>query len=105
MQYKTIVLALLQQRQEMLEQLRKTRMLLPTLDYYAKELKTDHEAWISLLWRAKPGTHPKQLATEALEMALKGLEDLLPSASPWNDSEALSLEEAVAFIISHTSPA
>ena len=35
-------------------------------------------------------------------MALKELEDRLPSASPPDDSEALSLDEAMAFIRSHT---
>ena len=39
MQYKTIVLELLQQRPQMHEQLRKDRKLLPALEFYAKELK------------------------------------------------------------------
>lgn len=104
MQYKTIVLALLQQRPEMHEHLRKTRKLLTTLDYYAQELKTDHKAWMTIFWRANPGSHPSQIATEAMEMALKGLEALLPSESPRNRSRIAVPEEAVAFIISHTSP-
>ena len=82
MQYKTIVLELLQQRPEMHEQLRRTRKLLPTMETYAKELKTSHEAWKETLSQARPGSDPSQIASEAMEMALKELEDRLPSASP-----------------------
>ena len=39
MQYKTIVLELLQQRPEIHDQLRSQRMLLPTMEHYASELK------------------------------------------------------------------
>ena len=39
MQYKTIILELLQQRPQMHEQLRKERKLLPTMERYARELK------------------------------------------------------------------
>ena len=45
MQYKTIILELLQQRPEIHEQLRKDRKLLPAMEFYARELKTSHEAW------------------------------------------------------------
>jgi len=45
MQYKTIILQLLQQRPQMHEQLRQERKLLPTLEIYAKELKASHEDW------------------------------------------------------------
>ena len=103
MQYKTIVLELLQQRPEMHEQLRKDRKLLPTMEIYAKELKTSHEAWKETLCQARPGSDQSQIASEALEMALKELEDRLPSASPQDETEALSLDEAMAFIRSHTS--
>ena len=49
---------------------------------YARELKTSHEAWKETLSQARPGSDPSQIASEALEMALKELEDRLPSASP-----------------------
>ena len=104
MQYKTIILELLQQRPEMHEQLRKERKLLPALELYAKELKTSHEAWKEQLSQAKPGSDRSQIASEAMEMALKDLEDRLPSGSP-DDSTPLSLKEAMAFIRRHTSRA
>jgi hypothetical protein len=105
MQYKTIILELLQQRPEMHDQLRKDRKLLPTLELYARELKTSHEAWKEVLSQAKPGSDPSQIASEALEIALKELEDRLPSAPPREDQEALSLDGAMAFIRRHTSRA
>ena len=54
------------------------------------------------LCQARPGSDPSQIASEALEMALKELEDRLPSASPQNDHEPLSLDAAMAFIRRHT---
>jgi hypothetical protein len=103
MQYKTIVLELLQQRPEMHEQLRKDRKLLPALEFYAKELKTSHEAWKETFIQTKPGSDPSQIASEAMEMALKELEDRLPSASHLDNNEPLSLDAAMAFIRNHTS--
>ena len=100
--YKTIVLELLKQHPEIHNQLRSDRMLLPMLDRYARELKASHEAWKELLSQLRPGSDPRQIASEALEMASKELEDRLPSASPPKDQEALSLDEAMAFIRTHT---
>jgi uncharacterized protein YfaS (alpha-2-macroglobulin family) len=103
MQYKTIVLELLQQRPQMHEQLRKERKLLTTLELYAKELKESHEAWKELLDQAKPGSDQSQIASEALEIALKGLEDRLPSESETGEEETLSLDQAMGYLINHTS--
>jgi hypothetical protein len=103
MLYKTIILELLQQRREMYDQLRKDRQLLPTLELYAQELKTSHEAWKETLTQAKPVSDQSQITNEALEMALKELEDRLPSVSPRNEQEVFSLDEAIAFSRRHTS--
>ena len=56
MQYKTIILELLKERTELHEQLRLTRRLLPTLETWAHELKTSHEAWKEHLNQARPGS-------------------------------------------------
>ena len=105
MQYKTIVLQLLQDRPEIHDRLRKQQMLLSTLELYASQLKTRHETWKALLSQANPASDPSQIASEALEIALEELEDRLPSELPQQDSERLSLEAAMAFIRSHTPPA
>ncbi len=103
MLYKTIILELLQQRPQMHEQLRLERKLLTTLEFYAKELKASHEAWKDQLSQARPGSEACQISSEALEMALKEMEDRLPSESPTDDHETLSLDGAMAFIRSPSS--
>lgn len=104
MQYKTIVLALLQQRPQMHDQLRKNRSLMPTLEAFARELMDGHEAWKEVLWQENPTRDPTQISSEALELALRQLEDRLPSVSPQDETEALSLDEAIEFICRHTPP-
>jgi hypothetical protein len=103
MQYKTIVLDLLQERPQMHDQLRKERKLLPTLEIYAHELKTSHEAWMEVLSQAKPGSDESQIKSEALEMALKDMEEHLASASPQTENKRLTLDGAMAFVRRPTS--
>ena len=103
MQYKTIILELLQQRPQMHEQLRKSRKLLPAMEFYAKELKTSHEAWKETLSKEKPPSDQSQIASEAMEMAVKEMVDRLPSASPQDGTEPLSLDGAMAYIRGRTS--
>ena len=102
MQYKTIILELLQHRPQIHDQLRKDRKLLPTVELYARELKTSHEAWKQTLAQERPGSDRSQIAFEALEMALKEMEDRLPSESLRSETETLSLDAAMAFIRKHT---
>jgi hypothetical protein len=105
MQYKTIILEMLQNRPQLHEQLRKERKLLPAMENYARELKTSHQGWKELLSQIRPGSDKNQIASEALELALKELEDRLPSESPQNGNEALILDAAMLFIRRHTSRA
>ena len=103
MQYKTIALELLQQRPRMHDQLRKDRKLLPALEFYARELKTSHEAWKETLAQANPASDPSQIASEAMEMAVKELEDRLQTVSQENDHDTLSLDAAMNFVRNPTS--
>jgi hypothetical protein len=105
MQYKTMALELLRERTELHNQLRLTHRLLPTLETCSRELKASHERWMATLAKAKPDSQPNQIASEAMEMAVKELEDRLPSASPPGDGETLSLDQAMAFVRSHSSNA
>lgn len=105
MQYKTIVLQLLEQHPKMYDQLRSQRLLLPVLDLCATDLKARHQTWKDRLLRTKPSSDLNQIASEALEIALKELEDRLLSESPPGESEPLSLDEAMAFLRRHTPPA
>ena len=97
---KTIVLELVQrQHPELREHLRRTRALLATLDRYARELKASHEGWKELLTPLRPGSNPDQISSEAMELAVKELEDRLPDESPQNENEeSLFLDAAMLFI-------
>lgn len=81
MQYKTIILPLLEQRPMLYGRLRAERTLLAALDRYSQELKTRHEGWKDRLWRARPDSDESQVSAEALEIALKELEEHLPPES------------------------
>jgi len=104
MQYKTIVLELLQQRPEIHHQLRKERKLLLKMEEYAKELRTSHQAWIELLTQMRPGSDRSQLSSEALEIALKELKDRLPSASGLQESDRQFLDAAMLFTRNRRTP-
>jgi hypothetical protein len=103
MQYKTIVLELLKERTELHDQLRRQRKLLSTMENFAKELRTSHLAWKQFLTQMRPGSDPSQITSEALEIALKELEDRLPSVSPRDADQALFLDAAMMFIRRRTS--
>ena len=105
MQYKTIILELLQQRPRIYNQLRKSRKLLLMVDRYARELKASHQACKDYLSQARPGSSTSQIASEALEIALKEMEDRLPNESPPNETEPVSLEAAMVSIRLHMPPA
>ena len=105
MQYKTIIHEMLQQRPKMHEQLRKDRKLLATLETYAKELKAGHEAWKELLAPLRPDSDQTQIASEALEMALKEMEDRLPPDSSQDGNPAQVLDAAMLFLRRPTSRA
>jgi hypothetical protein len=104
MQYRTIVLELIQQQPELHEQLRASRSLLATMDRYALELKASHEAWMDRLSQTSSGKARSQLSSEALEMALKELEEDLSSASK-ADEDGPTLDGAMAYLKRHTPTA
>jgi hypothetical protein len=103
MQYKTIVLELLQSRPEVHEQLRRERMLLTTMEFYAGELKNLHEAYKQHLAETNPGSDQSQIASQAMELALQELEGILPSDS--SSEEQPSLDDFMAYLRERTPPA
>jgi hypothetical protein len=105
MHYKTIILEMLEQRPKMHQELRQSRKLLSALELYARELQDSHESWKERLLQAKPESDPSQIASEAMELALKDMEERLPSESHQDESEALSLDQAMAHISRPTSRA
>lgn len=102
MQYKTMVLGLLQQHPEIYHHLRSQHLLLPALEVYAMALRTNHEAWKDRLMQANPGSNQSQIASEALEVVLKELETCLHAKLPSGESELHSIEAAMALISGRT---
>ncbi len=105
MQYKTIVLELLQQCPEIHDQLRSKRRLLRTMNAYAAELKAKHRAWMEVLRPARPESATSQISSEALELALEDLPATLRQEFSADAAEPLSLDAAMAFLRRHTPPA
>jgi hypothetical protein len=98
MHYKTIVMELIDDLPQLAVQLRGKKQMLPTLETYAMALKTRHEAWKEELSHRKPGSHPSQIASEALELAIEEIRDRLAFASATDETEALSLDAAMTFL-------
>lgn len=102
MLYKTIVLELLQERKELHEQLRQSRMLLPTVNRYADELKSSHESWKERLTQENPDRDLLQIASQAMELAIQDLKDCLPPVSPPEGDRTVAPDELMAFLKTHT---
>jgi hypothetical protein len=101
MHYKTIALELLEQYPELYERLRRSRILLTILDLCATELASRHLAWERQIAHQKPGSHPNQVASEALELAVEQLRDRLASVSPPDETGSLTLDDTMAFLREH----
>lgn len=79
MQYKTIMLELLEQQPELLERLKSQRKLLATLEQWSVTLKASHEAWTERVTQMKPDSDASQIASEAMELALEEVRNRLLS--------------------------
>ncbi len=102
MLYKTIVLELLKQQPRLHDELRRQKMLLKTMEYFANELKSLHEGWKQHLAETRPEIDPSQIASEAMELALKELQDSLPSDSSSEDEHRPALDDLMTFLSAHT---
>lgn len=103
MHYKTIVLGLLEQRPLLHEQLRQEHKLISTLEQYALQLKKLHESRKDELLQASPQSARPQISSEALELAIRDLEERLPTESPPKEDALLTLERAMTFVRNPTS--
>ena len=93
MQYKTIVLELLQQQTELHEKLRKERRLKPVLETSARQLRDRHLSWQERLSEQNPQIDPATIASQAMELALAEFQASLPSGQ--EETEGLSLDQAM----------
>ena len=97
MQYKTLTLQLIRGYPEIHNRLKAERLMLPTVEREALALKARHEVLKTLLAKERPGD-PIQISSEALEIALKELEERLSAATATAEAEPLSLDAAMAFL-------
>lgn len=79
---KTIGLELLEQNPVLHEALRSSRVLLLTLDLCARILATRHQAWECQIGIAKPESDRRQVASEAMELAVEEIRNCFVSAVP-----------------------
>jgi hypothetical protein len=98
MLYKTIALELIQENEALYEQLRSSKRLTTAMDAYASELKASHENWKEQLSEKMPGNDERQIASDAMEMAVQELRDRLPSGSRAAEAGPLSLDAAMNFL-------
>lgn len=83
MQYKTIVLSLIQDHPRLEQRLRETRTYLPVMERYAADLRERHLHWQDLHRRERPQDDPAWIASAALEIAVAELVQVLRAeASP-----------------------
>lgn len=100
--YMTIVLELLEQRPGISDPLRKQGKLPATVERLAWQLRTSHQDWKETLQRSKPNSDPSQIASEAMELAVRQMEDHLLLAFPPDDQKERSPDEAIVSIRAHT---
>jgi hypothetical protein len=105
MQYKTIVLELIQENSGLYEELRSSKRLLPAIDAYSIELRTSHHIWMEAMALQRPGGDPSQVSSEALELAIHDLTGHLPFASPVAGANPVSLDGAMNFLRKHSPTA
>lgn len=90
MRYKTIALALIEEQPALHRRLKESRSLLSAMERHARTLKSLHEAQVTQLGTRRPGSDPVQLASEALELAVEALREIIADASPPSGSETES---------------
>jgi hypothetical protein len=94
MLYKTMTLELIQENLSLYEKLRSSKMMLTALEAYAVDLRASHEQWKAQLSEDNPGSDPRQIASEALELAMLDLTSRLSCESAMDETEAVSLDAA-----------
>lgn len=82
MQYKTIILELIQQNEPLHDRLRSQRNLLATVDRLAAQLKADHETYLNEMTMQEPAASRPAVSQQAFEMAIKEAEEQLMAMTP-----------------------
>ena len=102
MQYKTIVMELLEQNPELHNQLKQNQKLLETIDAMALELKSNHEQMIAELVEQQPDDAYSVICSQATEIAIAELQQRLAPMSEQETGEAMSLDQIIASVMQHS---
>ena len=102
MQYKTIVMELLEQNPELHNHLKQNRKLLETIDTMALELKLRREQTIAELAEQQPDVEYSVICSQATEIAIAELQQRLAPTSDHETDEAMSLEQIMASVMQHS---
>lgn len=103
MQYKTIMLELLQQNPSLHDRLQKTGQLFSTMETYTRQLKVRHELWKASLAEQNPALGAIEISAAALEIAVQEIEQALRTEYPGNAGEPHSVAAAIDFVRVHPS--
>ena len=98
MQYKTIILELIQQNETLHNRLRRERNLLATVERIALELKAGHETWLHRMAATRPDEGAVQVYYRAFEMALMEMEERLLPGSQATEDATLSPHEIMSLV-------
>ena len=103
MQYKTIVMELIEQRPHLHEKLKRERKLLSTMERVARELKASREEIRRDLASEQPHMEASLISSQAMAMAISELEARMPPERPNEEKDELSLDQITASLSSPLS--
>jgi hypothetical protein len=106
MQYKTIVMELLEQHPQIHESLKRERRLLAMIESLARELKATHEQILRDLSEQQPpplGDGSSGISSQAMEMAIAELQELLAILSGDENDDTLNLDQFMALLLQHSA--
>jgi len=90
MRYQTIVMELFESRPQFHDRLKKSNILLTTIETEAAELKRSHREWIDALTNEESNLEPSQIRSVAMELALDELEERLLNALEFEEPPELT---------------
>lgn len=105
MQYKTIVMELLEQHPQVHETLKQERKLLQTIESLARELKATHEQILRDLSEQQPplsSDRSSGTSSQAMEMAVAELQARLEILSGGANDDTLNLDQIMAQLLQHS---
>ena len=102
MQYKTIMMELLEQSPALNSQLKKNHQLLATIEAMARELKRNHERIIGELTDRQLDGGSSGISSQAMEIAVAEMQERLAALSNREEDETLTLDQIMELVTRHS---